>query len=442
MAHNIELAQKSKVGEKDMQAQEAKIHRVPPWEWREVKRERGINPALPALIASSKGHGRVGRPPTGRRSTRHDVTSGSANSTRGEAPSVDIAYRLAINSRILLKLLGDCVGTDFPEDRNVWLRPFKYLVAYETEIRQALKDAEVNCDQIDAGSWPSDQADTNQNHNGVSIPGMKPMQDRGEGSTDVAKHVPHVGAMDGSRAKAERDQLRCLVNFMDTDMQDIFDVKRQISNQTLKEIAFEHLWLLYRPGDLVYSMKSPEDSSTYKAYRVLHVTGGRPVLDTSNAVRFNPIDDRNWDEESESEERARDTIRGSSANVTPFIVDCFSIDYDGNRLGPKSIRFAIPTYNDKRKIDTLEAYPSFFHPQSGQIHRAMVARGRRFSQLATGTHKRYSGMTLRESREVWEVAQWWNYVIHAEDVRIIQSCAMLLSVIYLLLLMRYRSDSR
>ena len=56
---------------------------------------------------------------------------------------------------------------------------------------------------------------------------------------------------------------------MDMDMQDIFDVKDKVAKRTLKEVAFEHLWLLYKPGDVVYTRKSPDEIGTYQAHRVL-----------------------------------------------------------------------------------------------------------------------------------------------------------------------------
>ena len=332
--------------------------------------------------------------------------SGSLN--EGE-PSFDIAYRVAINSRILLNLLGACTGMDFPEDRNVWLRPFKYLVAYETEIKQALRDAEVRHDQLKAESGSSDRADTIQAHDESGILATKPMHERGQVDVD--------STIEASRVEAERDQLRCLVDFMDSDMEDIFDVKRQVDNRTLEDITFENLWLLYTPGDLIYRNETPEGRSTYQAYRVLHVTGGRPVLDTLNESRFNTIQGREWEEESETEEKARDTIRGSSSSITPLVIDCFSVDFDGFRIGPKSRRFVIPAFTGKRRVDTLEVYPAFSLYDHEELREELVERGRRFTQIANGIHKKYSGTTLREGRELWEMSlSYWNYTIHAEEV--------------------------
>ena len=401
--------------EEDGQAQEAKIHRVPPWQWREVKGERAINSDLPVLIVSSKGQGRVGRRPAGRGNTQDNAASNSGNIARRQDPSIDIAYRLVINSRILLNLLGDCTGMDFPEDRNVWVRPFKYLVAFETEIRQALQDAESAFDQMEACLRLPTQADAFQNSNVTQF--NSPPKHRKEANILATTIRPHGVAVNRARATAEREQLRCLVNFMDTDMRDIFDVKRQITNNTLEEIAFEHLWLLYSPGDLVYSFKNLENTSTYQAYRVLHVTGGRLILDTTNASNFKPAYDRTWDDESKNEEKAVDAIRSSPSNKTPFILDCFSIDSDGNRLGPKPRRIIIPTYSGKRKVQALELCPSLLHPQHETVRQTMIERGQRFTQIAHGTHKRYSGSTLREDRELWEASlNYWNYVIHDEEV--------------------------
>ena len=401
MSNQGDIAVDSKANDKDIQEQKAETLRVPPWAWREIKSEGAIDPKLPALIVSSKGHGRVG-PRSRRRTVRENGTPSASVSRQKEAPSFDVAYRLAVNSRVLLNLLGECTGVDFPEDRNVWLRPFKYLVAYEMEIRQALQEIEESVVQT-------------SKHNQVSTPSAQLMQGNGDTNADTPGDRPYVSAIDTSHAQLQRDQLRCLVDFMDSDMQDIFDVKRQVDNQTLEEVAFEHLWLVFKPGDLVYTMQSLEDRSTYQAYRVLHITGGRSVLDTLNQSEFEPVENRSWDYESESEQRVCDSIRGSPSNITPVIIDCFYLDFDGNRLGPKSKKFLIPTFMGKRRLDALEVCPSFSFPQHERLHSALVERGRRFTQLAIRTHKKYSGTTLRESREL-DDRHYMNYVIHEEEV--------------------------
>ena len=69
-----------------------------------------------------------------------------------------------------------------------------------------------------------------------------------------------------------RDELSCLVTFMETDLKDIFSVQKDIDKGTRKLIAFDHLWQLYKPGVVITSGKGQK-----RAYVVLHVTGGRAL---------------------------------------------------------------------------------------------------------------------------------------------------------------------
>ena len=423
-----DIASKSSARERDLQKQEVRICHVSSWEWRQMKNERAINPNLPILIASSKGRGKIGRRSVALKNAKRGQTPSSGSPHQNEAFSHASVYRLAINSTFLLDFLGECTDMDFPEDRNVWLRPFKYLVAYEMEIRQAFKDAEATLSLAVTGSGLSDQADNTDYHGTVSGPSTSPVQGTEKVNAHTVEHMPHASTIDPSSAKAKRDQIRCLIDFMDSDMHDIFEVKHQVSSQTLEEVSFEHLWLLYRPGDLVYTIRSLEDRATYQAFRILHVTGGRPILDTSNHSRFNPLHHREFDGDSETEERLWDAIRSSPLEMTPFIIDCFSIDFDGSKLGPKSRRFAIPTFTGKRKMDALEVRPSFSFAQHERLYQEMVERGRRFTQIADSTHKKYSGATLRESRELIHSARF-NHIIHDEEVLYPSTTSFLLALL-------------
>ena len=137
-----------------------------------------------------------------------------------------------------------------------------------------------------------------------------------------------------------RNELRCLVQFMDTDMHDILKVQRQVESQVLEEIAFEYLWLLFKPGDLVFSVTSTNDDDLCQAYRVLHVTGGRHIIDPRSNQNSEAMMERyqNWDLDGEVEtcNKAR-----NSTLMTPLIIDCFSIDCSVYRFGPRSKRIVI-----------------------------------------------------------------------------------------------------
>ena len=308
------------------------------------------------------------------------------------------------------------------KDRNVWLRPFKALVAYNIEIRQALQETELNLNQADVEPLPpiekaksksiDDTMAVTQDRNGeddmanpLTEKSVKPVDDKSKSDIDTPALV---------RIR-RRNELRCLVDFMDNDMKDIFRVQDSVNEQDIDEIAFEHLWLLYKPGDLLFSASSQDDDSMCQAYRVLHVTGGRHVIDPRSNNQYNAASDRNWDSESEADGEARDAVRNFSS-MTPFILDCFFIDCNGQKYGPKSRRIVISAYKGKQPMKSLDAFPAVFHPQYDTLRKALINRGQRFWELAPGKHQYYAGPTLRESREI-PSRPYYNYIIQDEEVR-------------------------
>jgi len=359
-----------------------------------VKKERKIDPGQSVLIVSSKANFRANlrkRRKTTPKPSLPEKLPNDDHSVADESKRLDVPYRLAVNSRYLLDTLGQWVGPELSETRNVLVRPFKYLVFYEQEIRQFYQDLEA---QVDA------ETDAEQG-NGVA----HATEDLDSGQ-ETAKQA-------ASRAKRERDEFRCVIEFMDRDMADIFDIKRQIIDKTLNEIAFEHLWQLFRPGQAAYQFPAQDHGGRCQAFRILHVTGGRACFDFGKQS-FDPVRARDFNGESETEERCREIVRSSDNEITAFIIDCFSIDFDGHRVGPKPKRFAIQRYQGTRPIKILALYPAVLHPDDQQIQKQLQTRGRRFSELAPGVHKRYDGHTLRESNHV--PSSYKNYLIDQAEV--------------------------
>ncbi|KAL4756180.1 ATP-binding protein [Aspergillus foveolatus] len=353
----------------DKPAQEIKITRVPPENWRAVKKLRSIDPEQSILLTSSKGSSSLVLRQARRNS--QSTTNLQALEQDAETSKQDrqyAPYRLAINSKYLLNILESCTETLFTEEQNVLVRPFKYLVEFESDIKDLLESTESLCKQAeDEMSRPAKQED-----------------------------IEHTRAM-AAQLRRERDELRCLVEFMDHDMRDIFEIKRAIQANTLREIAFEHLWQLYKPGDVIYRTVQDDDSRR-QAFRVLHVTGGRVCFDTKKLSYFDPVNYRVWDSESEDERRCRDAVRRSSAQMTNFIIDCFYLESDGVRLAPRPKRFAITPYSGKRPIASLPLRPLQFDPQKEVLEKQLVARGARFMEVAQGKHMEYHGNTIEESK--------------------------------------------
>jgi len=360
-----------------------------------VKKGRKIDLEQTVLLVSSKANFKTNLRKKRKASTapKSSIVKKPAGTDQATCESTQLAvpYRLAINSSYLLEALGQWVGPELSETRNVLVRPFKYLVFYEQEIRQFGSDLELVYEQA--------EAEAKQGH---EMP---------NGDLVSSQETEREAA---DRAKRERDEFRCLIEFMDRDMADIFDIKRQIIDKTLTEIAFEHLWQLFRPKHIAYLFKAPDDARRCQAYQILHVAGGRVCFDTGKKCSFDAVRGRNWESGSETEERCRDIIRSSDHDITSFLIDCFYIDVDGHRVGPRPKRLIIQRYTGTRPIKLLPLYPAFLHPNMQEIQEKLLARGRRFAELAMGAHKRYDGDTLREANLTSR--SYRNYVIDSAEV--------------------------
>ncbi|KAK4208818.1 hypothetical protein QBC37DRAFT_443694 [Rhypophila decipiens] len=359
--------------------QEAKITRIPAEEWRRVKNGLKIDRAQSVLLVSSKSSFKTDLRKRRKLSTAQKLGTGDNKTTGADqatnrSAQLDVPYRLAINSTYLLEALGHWIGPELSETRNVLVRPFKYLVFYEQEIRQFCSDLELVYDQAEEEAAAEGKV-------GDEMPTGDPASGQ-DTKRDAA-----------DRAKRERDEFRCVIEFMDRDMADIFDIKRQITDKTLTEIAFEHLWQLFRPKDIVYLFKPPEDASRCQAYQILHVAGGRVCFDT---------------------DRCRNIVRSSDHEITSFLIDCFHIDSDGRRVGPRPKGLVVQRYNGTRPLKLLPMYPAFLHPNHQQIQEMMLARGALFAELAMGSHRRYDGPTFREANQTSKKLN--NFVIDQAEV--------------------------
>ena len=211
-----------------------------------------------------------------------------------------------------------------------------------------------------------------------------------EGTEDVkAKHSSQAVKPDTQTSDTRlRDELRCLVNFMDTDLKELFSVQKDIDNGSRRLIAFDHLWQLYKPGHVVISGKGQK-----RAYVVLHVTGGRTLQRNSQYVMAK--DDAS-DIHDPKRRKEKEAYFAKYSKASPFVIDCFYLDFDGTNFGPLPQKFMLQEYEGEVAITSLEVFPIRFDADPKKTEKSLVRRGRKFVKLAGVDHKYYSGRTLRE----------------------------------------------
>ncbi|KAL2072396.1 hypothetical protein VTL71DRAFT_11739 [Oculimacula yallundae] len=326
-----------------------------------------------------------------------------------EVPGIPV--RVAFGSVKLMEEISNISGTKVTDAKNVVVKPFKMLVAFEEKIRkrqkeehdkyhrlvtQAIKEYKEATPEVDEEADPAVDKDketsTSSDDPGTATLEPSEKEEKTAGSvvdedTKASKEPEpkkkkkkhcFYETEDIKTALKLKNDLFCLVHLLDTDLKPLCDLRKSIEAETIKTIAHEDLWHLFQPGDLVISRGFKP-----RAYRVLHVTGGRPFLD------------REWKPPASADiDEPRQANRYTK--VSPLRLDCFYIDFDGKFFGPTPHVFEINPYEGKKAIESLEVHPLRFDAERGTVLDMLEKRGRRFVELAHISHKRYTGLSLKE----------------------------------------------
>ena len=351
---------------------------------------------------------------------------------------LDIA-RLAFSSPwplILIELLsGEGIGLE-----RTWIYPFKHIIVYEKQIRKFVELLnEISVDGVEpkdlshslgkivseivrtlgpkrhdveySDTYVSSVLQTRhelKNHHWkvkASLP--KDQEEELEDGTEVRPITSKISPVDGPVAKVSeppnlapeeqpapekvhyvctclkdaRDQLQLLVNIIDSHLGSLVTLRNAIHDRAISKISFEHLWYLFQPGDVVVTSKQP-----HQAYRVIHVSGGRPLLTNIDIAR----------RDKSPEERP---ILHRESQVSPFSIDCVRFDFDGEKYGPVQDTISIFEYEEDRIITKLDVYPIGYAEKEEELSKALLDRGRRFAGYQGFQHKRYEGLSLSEPQE-------------------------------------------
>lgn len=207
---------------------------------------------------------------------------------------------------------------------------------------------------------------------GARLPPSKP-EDQDTRTDDRSKR--------SERLLVRIQHLRLLKNFIQNDLGTLLDLNAKAANGTLEKIAFENLWYLFSPGDILYSNDRWHDQLS----RAYSVTGGQKRKRgwrKPNDTKYLYLSD------DEGEESMGNTASGT---WSALVVDSYTMAFDGNQIGPIHGHLKIKNFAGKRKITELSVYPLRFHKQRENLVRQLVERGRKYC-FSYG-HKSYTGLT-------------------------------------------------
>ncbi|KAI9891200.1 MAG: hypothetical protein M1814_003043 [Vezdaea aestivalis] len=188
---------------------------------------------------------------------------------------------------------------------------------------------------------------------------------------------------DYRHTKADEDtkaHLDLLFKFIDSTMKPKVD--RFKDHAKRKIISFSLLWMLFRPGDLVFT-----------------VYNGQP-----SALVVQKMDNSSND-------------LGRCFRITGL-----GVDSNGERIGKVSRHVDIQDFDGTRDIMSLEIHPFKYHPDEQNIKERLLARGKRFLELQGVHHMNYKGqiwnvpdrnsLSHREMRHSWRPSQRHSSIQH------------------------------
>jgi hypothetical protein len=287
------------------------------------------------------------------------------SSGRGEEATL-IPERIRINSPWILNILA---GIDKHVDATgpiVMLRPFKFLVHYENQIKDSIRAIENQLNGPERTIPPDQSAESL-----ASEPSSKTYE------------VSTI-SQDIETRQLTLQHMRCLTEFIDRYVK---PTMVRLENNSDGKIRFRDLWYIFRPGENIYmplrgprgpvsidaAMATPEmfqDRYTMM-WRVTGTGGGRPNLSIGQN-------------------------RNASLKPNPFKVNCYYIDFDGKYFCPTIHAFSIMPFKGERDITSLDFFPVRFLKTAQHTVKDHFNKGKMvFNNIATSfTHYYYAGPTL------------------------------------------------
>lgn len=279
-----------------------------------------------------------------------------------------VPERIRINSESILSILNEISTERIPTDKpQVFLQPYKFILASDAKIRQCLKDLESKW-----LNYPGTRVKSRGRRTGCLVENVLHTSDNGSAAPGTSREAfadcKRERSPDGLSTSFDALQdLRCLVEFMDNDIAPVLR-KYRYGPEFTKRISFRNLWYLFKPGDNVLcTLEVALEPNLQSIWRVLRVSQGRPHLSKNG--------------------RKRELIN-------PFKMTCFKIGYNGTNFGRIAHFFEILPFEGERDIISLDIIPIRMVEDPKSLTEQWRNLGLKFKTYTVSQHQIYFGSTL------------------------------------------------
>ena len=157
-----------------------------------------------------------------------------------------------------------------------------------------------------------------------------------------------------------RSHVQLVLDFLRNDYADISRKLDDLESDTPSgAVTYPELWLLYKPGTIVYTLENGE----YEAF-VVDSIRGMNKRQKSTATRFSH----------------------GRLDLT-----CWSIDYDGEAFGRVWSMHCLAPFHGSRDITSLDLIPEKFLPNPAEVKQSLLNRGKLFWALQGQQCREYTG---------------------------------------------------
>lgn len=269
----------------------------------------------------------------------------------------ELPERIVITSLHLLyfidhNLLDGQLNQNYPARYFQILRPFKLLVHFNGKIRDGLTDLEKHRQICKNSSEEEFEKEWQKDGPLEDIRGYKKFIYSNMKATEFTGLIK---------------DLRSLIKFMDDYIEPA--IKRDLK----ESVFFSDLWYTFPAGSLIFVK---DKDIPQKIWKVIHRTGGR--RQSRQGLYKTRAEHSKW-----------------QFKISPFIINCFYIDFDGTRYLPVYHKVYIEAFDDLRPISGLPVLPLSVAETEQYINiKEMVNRGRDFIEYTQPTHCDYIGRSL------------------------------------------------
>jgi hypothetical protein len=153
--------------------------------------------------------------------------------------------------------------------------------------------------------------------------------------------------------EATAEHIELLYNVLRKELKDVIKTLEDYVDHGI--VTYEHIWTIFQPGSIVYSNTH---NGTHGAYKLR--LGAYIELQCGKAYQLTAE----------------------------------AIDWDGNHFGRNIETIRIFEFLGTSPILGLKAFPLSFHPHQEQVEELLIARGKKFEQLAGSNYKEYDGFAV------------------------------------------------